>query len=75
MAFGKVLPDFDAVFQSLILLQGLCRRDLDLEGWIKCLDNVVNVGCMVERHMAINDELWNKKKKWLLDWFNSPAIC
>lgn len=67
MAFGKLLPDFDAVFQSLILLQGLCRRDLDLEGWMKFTDNIVNIGCMAERHMTINDELWNKMKKWVLD--------
>jgi len=67
MAFGRVLPDFDATFQSLILLQGLCRWDFDLEAWMKSTDNMVNVGCMEEKHMAINDELWNKKKKWILD--------
>lgn len=66
MAFGKVLPDYDAVFQSLIFLQGLCRRDLDLEGWIKCLESVADVGCMVEKFIAISDELWNKKKSGLL---------
>ena len=67
LTFGAFLPERDGIFQGLLLLQALCRSDMD---WKKLADRMEALaGTRLVEQKSINmvSNLWERKRKALLE--------
>lgn len=67
LRFGCFLADWDAVFQGMLLLQALCRCDLNWHGFLEATK--VLTGTRMHEQKIINMDVrsWEEKKRSLLE--------
>ena len=67
LTFGPSIPDRDGILQSLLMLQALCREDLD---WVRLTERMqyMTKGSVVEkRTLHLDSPHWEKKQNSLVE--------
>ena len=67
LRFGSFLPDWDAIFQGTLLLQALCRYDLNWQRFSKHMEVLTAKKIQEQKLINIDVDLWEEKKKSLLE--------
>jgi phosphomannomutase len=62
LTFGPFLPDRDGLFQGLLLLQALCRHDMDWEALAARVEALAGERYMDQKSINMDSNVWEKKR-------------
>lgn len=67
LTFGAFLPDRDGLFQGLLLLQALCRHDLDWQALTAGVEALAGKRYMDQKSINMDINFWERKQKAIFD--------
>jgi phosphomannomutase len=62
MVFSPFIPDKDAIFQALLLIQGLSRWNMKWDNWMDEINSISDERHNSHKTVCINEALWGQKK-------------
>lgn len=66
LRFGNFLPDWDGIFQSMLLLQLLCKYDLNWQMFLQHMEELTEGRVQEQKSINITAQHWEEKQKDLL---------
>jgi phosphomannomutase len=65
--FGPFLPERDGIFQGLLLLQALCRHDMDWQKLHQKVEKFTENRCWEQKSINMDISAWEKKRKSIFE--------
>lgn len=67
LRFGSFLPDWDGIFQAMLLLQALCKHDLNWQHFSQHMEFLVENRIQEQKSLNMNVQHWEEKQSVLLE--------
>ena len=67
LRFGCFLPDWDAVFQGMLLVQAVCRYDLNWQRFLDQMNGYTQGRIHEQKVISMDVRCWEEKQKKLLE--------
>ena len=76
LRFGSFLPDWDGIFQAMLLVQLLCKYELNWLSLIKYMESLTDNRIHEQKSFNMTSQHWEEKQKDLLEKIEeiSPAV-
>ena len=67
LRFGSLIPDWDGIFQAMLLLKALCKHDLNWQHFAQRMESLTENRVQEQRSLSINAQQWEEKQINLLE--------
>lgn len=67
LRFGSFIPDWDGIFQAMLLLKALCKHDLNWQHFAQRMESLTENRVQEQRSLSINAQQWEEKQINLLE--------
>lgn len=67
LRLGSFLPDWDGILQAMLLVQALCRHDLNWQGFLSHMDLLTQNRVQEHRSLSMDADHWAEKRRNLVE--------